>query len=185
MWSRVLLWFRKLPQWNHYVNEIIFESGLRSKGWPQWNCHVNKTSFQSGLRLQNGLCSLWVSCKRALSLVYFGFIFIFLPNGRIVALLLTSIFVKFALIRKEKRWYFEFKLHNLYVVKNKFAKLRAFTPYTPYLRVLLTCLIHLIHAALCLQLLWKHYYISSNQYVLSSLRVILMNTTMLPCDCNT
>ena len=106
MWSRVLLWFRKLPQWNHYVKEIIFESGLRSKGWPQWNCHVNKTSFQSGLRLQNGLCSLWVSCKRALSLVYFGFIFIFLPNGRIVALLLTSIFVKFALIRKEKRWYF-------------------------------------------------------------------------------
>ena len=25
MSNRILLWFRKLPQWNHYVNRTVFE----------------------------------------------------------------------------------------------------------------------------------------------------------------
>ena len=49
--NRVLLLFRKLPQWNIHVN-----------------CHVNVTTFQSGLRFQTGLSSFRVSCKGALIL---------------------------------------------------------------------------------------------------------------------
>ena len=50
MCNRVLLLFRKLPQWNLHVN-----------------CHVNGTTFQSRLRFQTGLSSLRVSCKCALN----------------------------------------------------------------------------------------------------------------------
>ena len=49
MCNRVLLLFKKLPQWNLHIN-----------------CHVNGTAFQSGLRFQTGQSSLRVSCKRAL-----------------------------------------------------------------------------------------------------------------------
>ena len=68
MCHRVMLWFAKLPKWNHHVNGAIFESSLRFEDWPQWNCHVNETTFQSGLRFETGLISLRVSCKRALIL---------------------------------------------------------------------------------------------------------------------
>ena len=49
MHNRVLLLFRKMSQWNLYVN-----------------CHVHGTTFRSGLRFQTGLSSLRISCKRGL-----------------------------------------------------------------------------------------------------------------------
>ena len=51
MCNRALLLFGKLEQLNLHVN-----------------CHVKRTTSQSGLRFQTALCSLRVSCKRALTI---------------------------------------------------------------------------------------------------------------------
>ena len=63
MYNGAWLLFGKLPQWNFHVN-----------------CHVNGMTFQSALRFQAGLSSLRVSCKRALTDVYFPLCMSCLPK---------------------------------------------------------------------------------------------------------